>query len=267
MILVGWTFFWSYQKIFPVLPTCQDGIQNQNETGIDCGGVCETACPLPPKPGDAKEIEVGWVKAVSAGVNTYDLAAKIVNSNKRWGLESFDYELNVRDKSGAVVLTKTGKSYILPDSYDYIIIPSQKLDIVPSDGDLELRLSEEKWVSVNEDYGINALSFSVSERNYTVKDSNGFPSASGIVTNGTTYDFAKMDIKIALFSDDGELVAVNALDMNTMYAKDKRYFRSIWDTVPAKTVTNMDFVVTANAFDSTNFMKRYGTGSKVEEYR
>lgn len=29
-----------------VLPTCSDGIMNQNETGIDCGGVCP-ACPTP----------------------------------------------------------------------------------------------------------------------------------------------------------------------------------------------------------------------------
>ena len=29
----------------PTGPTCSDGIQNQNETGIDCGGPC-SACPL-----------------------------------------------------------------------------------------------------------------------------------------------------------------------------------------------------------------------------
>lgn len=26
-------------------PSCNDGIQNQNETSIDCGGVCPSACP------------------------------------------------------------------------------------------------------------------------------------------------------------------------------------------------------------------------------
>ncbi|MFQ5686557.1 MAG: hypothetical protein ACE5GV_07850 [Candidatus Scalindua sp.] len=37
----------------PLLPTCFDGIQNQDETGIDCGGVCEInfgfVCPPPPE--------------------------------------------------------------------------------------------------------------------------------------------------------------------------------------------------------------------------
>lgn len=31
----------------PVLPTCTDGIQNQDETGIDCGGVCPPCGPGP----------------------------------------------------------------------------------------------------------------------------------------------------------------------------------------------------------------------------
>ena len=32
-------------------PSCTDGIQNQGETGIDCGGPCPTACPPPPPGG------------------------------------------------------------------------------------------------------------------------------------------------------------------------------------------------------------------------
>lgn len=264
-VFIGGFGYWSYQKIFPVLPNCRDGIQNQDETGIDCGGICGIACPLPPRPADAKEIDIQWVKAVNSGANTYDLAAKLVNSNKYWGLESFNYEINVKNENGTVVLAKTGKSYILPASYDYIIVSSQKIDAVP--GKIELKLSEEKWSSVNADYNISALSFPITQKIYTPKDENGFSSASGIVANSTTYDFDKIDIKIALYGDDGELVAVNALDMRTMFARDERYFRSIWDTAPARAVANTDFVVTANIFDSANFMQRYGTGDKVQPYR
>lgn len=32
----------------PATPTCTDGIQNGNETGIDCGGSCPNACSAPP---------------------------------------------------------------------------------------------------------------------------------------------------------------------------------------------------------------------------
>ena len=29
-------------------PSCSDGVQNQDETGVDCGGTCPNTCPLPP---------------------------------------------------------------------------------------------------------------------------------------------------------------------------------------------------------------------------
>jgi hypothetical protein len=38
----------SYSAGAPVSETCSDGIQNQNETGIDCGGVCSACIEDPP---------------------------------------------------------------------------------------------------------------------------------------------------------------------------------------------------------------------------
>jgi len=34
----------------PACPTCSDGIKNQTETGIDCGGPCAAVCPPPTTP-------------------------------------------------------------------------------------------------------------------------------------------------------------------------------------------------------------------------
>jgi len=45
--------FYEVFEDVPILPNCFDGIQNQDETGIDCGGVCELnfgfVCPPPPE--------------------------------------------------------------------------------------------------------------------------------------------------------------------------------------------------------------------------
>ena len=45
-------FYEAFEDV-PNLPNCFDGIQNQDETGIDCGGVCELnfgfICPPPPE--------------------------------------------------------------------------------------------------------------------------------------------------------------------------------------------------------------------------
>ena len=45
--LISFLFF-SCKDEHPVIENCFDGIQNQNETGVDCGGIC-MKCKLDPK--------------------------------------------------------------------------------------------------------------------------------------------------------------------------------------------------------------------------
>ncbi len=257
--------YWSYGKFFPTLPSCGDGIQNQDETGIDCGGVCEKECPPAPLPSDVQNIQIAWVKAVASDVNAYDLAAKIINPNKYWGIESFNYEIDVKDKASALILVKTGKAYILPDSYDYIIIPSQKIDAEV--GGLDIKLTQQKWRSVSEDYsGVSSVSLPIKGGQYGLtEDKSGTVAASGILANKTPYDFDKIDIKIVLLDSAGELLGANVLDMRAMFSGEERYFRSIWSTPPKGMVSSVDFKATANIFNSQNFMRRYGTEEKFQQ--
>ncbi|MEI6498406.1 MAG: VanW family protein [bacterium] len=44
---VPWQERWLIGKAAPVVATCTDGQQNNDETGIDCGGTCPNACPVP----------------------------------------------------------------------------------------------------------------------------------------------------------------------------------------------------------------------------
>lgn len=81
----------------PACPTCSDGIQNQGETGIDCGGPCP-ACPPPPPPGGnevvllASYFENGWDSWVDGGVD-----AARVSSSYSW---EGSYSIQLRDNSG-----------------------------------------------------------------------------------------------------------------------------------------------------------------------
>jgi len=77
----------------PPPPTCSDGIQNQNETGIDCGGTCP-ACPE----GDstillASYFETGWDSWIDGGPD----AARASTSNAWEG----QYAIELADNSGA----------------------------------------------------------------------------------------------------------------------------------------------------------------------
>ncbi len=76
-------------------PSCSDGIQNQGEEGIDCGGPC-APCPPPPPEDDvllvASYFETGW-----DGWNDGGADAARVSTSYSW---EGDYSIQLRDNSG-----------------------------------------------------------------------------------------------------------------------------------------------------------------------
>jgi len=77
-------------------PTCNDGIQNQGETGIDCGGPCGACPPPPPPPGEtillAAYFESNWDTWVDNGVDV----DRLVSTNSWEGVRS----VRIKDNSG-----------------------------------------------------------------------------------------------------------------------------------------------------------------------
>ncbi|HJW31303.1 MAG TPA: GEVED domain-containing protein [Saprospiraceae bacterium] len=75
--------------------TCSDGIQNQGETGIDCGGPCP-ACPPPPPPGGGVLLgsffETGWDGWIDGGAD----ATRVSSSFSYEG----HYSIRLADNSG-----------------------------------------------------------------------------------------------------------------------------------------------------------------------
>ena len=69
--------------------TCSDGIQNQDETGIDCGGVCgpcydppTTAAPTPPARADQDHVSMfssAYTDQATSGFNVYDALHVVAN--------------------------------------------------------------------------------------------------------------------------------------------------------------------------------------------
>jgi hypothetical protein len=94
-------------------PTCFDGKQNQNETGIDCGGSCKILC---------REQYVNpviiwgprWAKVLSSG--TYNFLTYAQNPNLGAGAYNVSYILSVYDKQDLLLYQKPGITYIPPNN-------------------------------------------------------------------------------------------------------------------------------------------------------
>ncbi len=104
----GW-YFWPR-------PSCEDGRQNQDERGPDCGGSCVTVCSDETQP-----VRVKWARvltlvqppaAQSAGV--YDVAALVENPNPNLTLLNWSYNLRIVDENNLFITRLTGTLNLAP---------------------------------------------------------------------------------------------------------------------------------------------------------
>lgn len=94
-------------------PTCFDGIKNQGEQGIDCGGPCNILCRA--QYNDPVIIwGPRWAKVLSSG--TYNFLTYAQNPNIGAGAYSVSYLFKVYDKDNILLYQKTGTTYIPPNN-------------------------------------------------------------------------------------------------------------------------------------------------------
>ena len=79
-------YFFSYKA-----PTCFDGIQNGDETGIDCGGSCKLLCSNAMSPilihGDPRILKVA--------TSTYEVVASVENPNPQGTILKAGYSFKI----------------------------------------------------------------------------------------------------------------------------------------------------------------------------
>lgn len=102
--------------------SCFDNIQNQSETGLDCGGTC-IDCEL-----KTLILKIDKPQTFEAGQFKSTLLAKITNPSLNYGLNNFEYEFQVFSQFGTLISKFQGDSYILTNESKYLIVPGIDID-------------------------------------------------------------------------------------------------------------------------------------------
>jgi hypothetical protein len=101
--------------------TCFDNKQNQNEEGVDCGGVCN------PCKENIKELSILWKRFFVSGKNLYEAAAMIENPNHFWGAELLNYKFKLYDKNNILIALKDGVTFLNPN--ERLLLMKSSLDV------------------------------------------------------------------------------------------------------------------------------------------
>jgi len=119
IFFIGFLIF----KIVEPNPSCFDRKLNNGESGIDCGGPCQS-CEIQ----KLTMLEYGSNAAGFLQNNNYFIYTKVTNINDNWGAKEFEYVFyfvkNVEEKGKTkekVVKQIENTSYILPNQVKYIV--------------------------------------------------------------------------------------------------------------------------------------------------
>jgi len=227
-------------------PTCFDGIKNQEEEEIDCGGPC-VSCEL----SEIEDIQVLWTKSVPTQNNFFDLVAQIRNPNQNYGVGTVPFIFEVYDTDGNPIAQSSGQTYILPNQTKYIIEP--KVKISQSWGEIKISFGEIKWDKLT-DY--QAPNLAIQQKEYRLLDYRepGFSQARGVLVNKSSFDFNKVSINVLLFDSSGQLVGLNITEMNTLLSGQERDFIVTWFNKIDNQVVLVEMEAETNVFDPDNYL-------------
>ena len=104
--------------VFYKAPSCSDGIQNQGETGIDCGGPCSNLCSV-----DEIAPKVAFARTISPQPGRIDIIAYIDNANTNASVQGAQYTVQIYGVNQKILATKTGTITMPPSSTVPLFIP------------------------------------------------------------------------------------------------------------------------------------------------
>jgi hypothetical protein len=101
--------FFVYNKFFNKEPNCFDNILNQDERGVDCGGVCALLCP-----DESRAPIVVYNRLFKAGPGAYTALALVENPNQNVYSKYMSYVFKVYDPRNILLFEVSGRTFVPP---------------------------------------------------------------------------------------------------------------------------------------------------------
>jgi len=250
LLAIGLAIYLIWRHYHPQ-PTCFDGIQNQGETGIDCGG----PCGLCAHPMGLRIISQDFIPTTA---NNFDLVAKVENPNNNWGVESVSYKFNFYNANNQSIGSKEGSTYILPQETKYIV--EQKIYLAEPLARIAFELERTNWQRLKD---FTELQIRVKDKNHQIINSQY--RLYGVLENKSNYNLDKVEIVGLLFDDKGKIIAAGKTDIRTFLINEGRSIEINWPYTSSD-ISSSEIKVYTNVFLDETFIKAHGTQEKFKEY-
>lgn len=233
--------------------SCSDGIKNQSEKGIDCGGPC-FPCVEEVKPVD---LDILNAEVVYDFDNKYDVAIKIKNNNEVFGASNIKFRVIFQNENREEITSYSIEKgyFILPKEEKFLVVQGISSDAHPSF--VRVEFGEISWDKFSQ-YEEPRLVVVASDYNDKPAE-GGFSKITGTLVNKSDIDFETIKINAIIQDSNGKLLATNYQIINTMRANEQRDFIMFFPREFSGSVSNVKIEAETNVFDSENYIKSHGS--------
>lgn len=207
--------------------SCMDGIQNQDERGVDCGGLCIDLCEAP-------RVSALWSRAVQIAPGVYHAVAMVRNPEPDAGTERLPYIFSIFDSENILIATREGVMRLDPGE----IVPLFEPNIltgerVPTRSFITLGNAE--WRKLDRvDIPIRVVSQSLDVESLRL---------SALIENTSPLPVHDIAVTSLLYDADGTLVTTSQTTVDTLGPRERREITMTWQLPFAPEVVKTDVVV------------------------
>lgn len=210
LVFGGYLLWQFYQP-----PTCYDGVQNQDELGVDCGGSCQAVCQ-----DLAQDASVVWSRSFNVSGPVYNSVAYIENPNVNLVAQEVPYSFKLYDAENVLITERQGVITIPPQAVFAVFEPSVETgNRVPVRTTFEF-LEEPFWENTSGDRPKPQI------QEKTLREQRTTPRLDITVANPSLVSIRDLHLVAILFDTDGNAVHTS---------------RTVIDEVPAESTETTVF--------------------------
>ena len=188
----------------------------------------------------------------------YDVLVLIQDTDPDWGVPDLKYTINLLNKLGNVVGSKSGSTYILPQEEKSIVEIGITTEGKAEKVEVELDIAE---VQKLKDYKRPDIQL----RGVMHDVERGKSKVKGQVFNNSPYSFDKVEINIIIYNRENVPIAVNYTNLDGFLSESEREFSALWtDVIPEDEIDRIVVETYVDLFKMSTFMNSYSSGGSLE---
>ncbi len=205
----GIVAFAIFHKVTSVAPSCFDNKKDGLETGIDCGGGCNTYCA-----NELSDPMVEWVRVFPVSPGIVTAVAYIQHNHPAAAAENVGYEFKLYDSTNRILADRKGTTYLGPAGNSAIVetlIPIGNADASAVSLARFSFIDPIHWQKVSPSFSQVVIN---TDRNSTESFSNGKQVSTRLVANlenQSRYNFTNLDAIAIFYDKDGNALTASKI--------------------------------------------------------